>query len=109
MLRELGRKFKENLEQARAEIKGEARSQARMILNGRDVPGVAEKMTESRNERGPGTAPQAVPGMFIRTKDGNPMAYFDDGSLRHATGFKPGKAARKARKKEMRRRHRGGK
>jgi len=38
----------------------------------------------------------------IRMPDGTPMTYWTDGSLRHSTGFKPGKAARKALKRARR-------
>ncbi len=101
MLRDLGHHLKENYEKAKAELKGEARSEARLVLNGHHVPMIQNQL---RREGGPAPA-QRIPGAYIRMKDGNPMQYADDGSIRHAAGEKPGKAAKKARKKENRRRY----
>lgn len=87
-------KLKENYQAAKAELKGEARSHARIIKNAVNVPGLA---TELR--KGP---PARIPGAFVRMKDGVPMQFCTDGSIRHAFGKNVSKAAKKRAKKARR-------
>lgn len=82
--------FKELKDNVKRE-KGEAVSYARRL----------KPLAEVAKVESPNGAP-APTGIAVRMLDGNPMVYFNDGSLRHATGHKPGKAARKARKKARR-------
>jgi len=90
MLRDL----KENYLRARAELKGEARSQARMIKNAVDVPQIASDLRPGK--------PEGIAGAFVRMKDGATMQFHTDGSLRHAFGKALTKAAKKRAKKERR-------
>jgi hypothetical protein len=82
------RMFRQHFREAKAELQGVAISKARLLPS--QAP-VADH-----------TGPPAPTNVGVRMRDGAPMRYFTDGSIRHATGFKPGKAARKAAK---RRRH----
>lgn len=93
------RELKENYKKAKAEFKGEARSQARLVYNGTEIPELAGKLNI-----GQGRA-HAIPAAFVRMKDGDPMQFYSDGSLRHALGKKPGKAARKEAKRLKRARN----
>lgn len=96
--------FKEKLAEVKAELKGEARSRARMVKQAKDVPELAERLNGAKGVAYVG-APRPIAGATIRMVDGKRMTFFNDGSLRHAHGVKPGKAARKALKR-MRRRER---
>lgn len=79
----------QNIREAKAELDGKALSRARRI----------KPLSEIQALRPGKPVPTAI---LMRMKDGDPMRYFSDGSLRHATGFKPGKAARKALKRQRR-------
>lgn len=95
----IGRELRENYDREKARIKGEARSQARMVKAAKDIEGIAESLTS-----GPA---KPIQGAGVRMKDGKPMVFHTDGSLRHAHGRAIGKAARKLLKKarqEQRRR-----
>lgn len=91
------RKVKENYLRITAEQKGQAVAQARRIKCAVDIHEVAIRLKRGR--------PEEIAGAGIRMKDGIPMVFYTDGSLRHATGFKPGKAARKALKRLRRQQH----
>lgn len=87
--------LKENYEKEKARLSGEARSEARMILNAKDIPQISGKLE--------GTGPaKPIPGVGIRMLDGKPMIFHTDGSLRHAMGRRLMKAERKALKKARR-------
>lgn len=92
MLGQLASNLKENFRREVARRKGEARSEARMVKAARDVDGLREHLKN---------VPLATPiaGGAVRMLDGKVMVFHTDGSLRHAGGFKPGKAARKALKR----------
>lgn len=99
--------FREQLRRARAEMKGEGRSRAVLIKQAMDIPEIRDRIATAEtvkvgdkdvtvyrmNRVGP---PRPIRGALVRDVDGAPKIFFDDGSLRHATGHKPGKAARKA-------------
>ena len=86
--------LKENYDKAKAELKGEARSVAR-IIKPFAAFGTVRTVTDC--------APVPVKGAVVRMLDGKPMVFYGDGSIRHITGHKPGKAARKALKRERQR------
>lgn len=86
--------FREQWRRARAELQGVARSQAVMIKQAKDVP----ELEASLRERG--KVPRPIPGATVRMRDGKLMIFYTDGSLRHYHGVKPGKAARKAIKRQ---------
>lgn len=94
MLREL----KENFEAEKARLRGEARSQARLVKLPRDIEGL---MPSEPRPAGPA---QAIAGAFVRMKDGSTMQAWSDGSWRYAVGKPLAKAAKK-RAKKLRRRH----
>lgn len=85
--------LQKNFREAKAELKGEGISKAVRIRPLTEV--------QSVTVRRPGEAAKPT-NMRLRMPDGTPMVYFTDGSLRHMTGFKPGKAARKALKRAKR-------
>jgi len=89
--------LKQNFAEAKDHLQGKAHSKARMIKQLQDAAGDQLRTVTDR-------APRRT-RLMIRTLDGHPMMFFDDGSLRHATGHKPGKAARKVLKRA---RHQGG-
>lgn len=81
--------FKQRLRETRAELQGKALSRARML----------KPLSEIR----PGARKEGRPeptDVHVRMLDGKPMTFHSDGSLRHFFGSKPGKAARKALKKQ---------
>ena len=82
--------FKRNLREARAERQGVALSRARRI---KPFAEIGKAIVEGR------PTPTTT---TLRMFDGAPMVYFSDGSLRHVTGYKAGKAARKVRKRANR-------
>lgn len=85
---------KSNYDHAKADLEGKAVSQARRIKPLREfVKITGEEPVGPRR-------PEPTKNL-IRTKDGHPMVFYDDGSLRHALG-RPGKKARKAVKKARR-------
>lgn len=88
--------LKEQTAKARAELKGEGRSVARMIKQARDIPRLAKVLEE---HTGHGPRKVRPTDVNIRMADGKPMTFQSDGSLRHMLGSKPGKAARKALKR----------
>lgn len=91
MLGELASHLKENFRKEQARRKGLALSQARMVKRAADVEGLSDLLK-------PG-APRPITSGAVRMLDGKVMVFHTDGSLRHATGMKPGKAARKALKR----------
>lgn len=90
MLREL----RDNFNKAKQELAGKAVSRARIVFNGH---GTSLAMS---HQKGPRVA-RPIAGAFIRMLDGDPMQYYDDGSIRHALG-KPDKKQRRLRIKTRR-------
>lgn len=88
--------LKQKYREEKAHLKGEGISHARMVKQAKDIPEIAEKLAV-----GSGPA-QAIKGANITMKDGQPMAFFSDGSLRNLYGAKPeisGRQFRKLRKR----------
>jgi hypothetical protein len=75
--------FGEKYRQAKARLQGKAISVARRVKT-------AKETIKSSLRPGP---PRPVAGAYVRMLDGRPMQFYTDGSLRHALGAKPGKAA----------------
>lgn len=93
MLKELTKNYRE----AKAELKGEAISKAVRIKPLEEIDPNALQPNQ----------PARPTQYLFRRPDGTPVRYWSDGSLRHATGHKPGKAARKALKRARREARRG--
>lgn len=93
--------FKNQFDKAKAELKGEARSHARLVKNAVDIPEVAKRLNGHNSQVRAVRAPQPT-GAAVRMLDGKPMMFFDDGSIRHALGKRVTKAARKALKRAKR-------
>lgn len=101
------RTFREKLDEVKAEQKGEARSHARLVKQAQAIPELCDTQeitvegktfsVQHLKKRAPGAAQPTKVG--VRMLDGKPMVFFNDGSIRHAMGVKPGKAARKAMKR----------
>lgn len=72
----------------------EPKSQGRLIKQMKDIP-------EAGDSYRPGE-PAKPTNAIVTMKDGDPMRFHTDGSLRHAQGRIKGKAARKAFKKARR-------
>lgn len=89
--------LRKNYKEAKANLSGQAVSRARRIKPLAEIVGANFAAVKD--------GPVRPTSAQVRMIDGEPMRYFTDGSLRHATGYKPGKAARKARKKANRHGH----
>jgi hypothetical protein len=89
--------LKENIAREKAHLQGKGYSEARMIKNAIDIPEIAKHLNGAN-----GAAPRAIAGAVVRMKDGKPMVFHTDGSLRHAVGRKTTKAARKELKRARR-------
>lgn len=97
MLGKLVRAVASSIEEARIEAGLKpAQSQARLLKAGVDIPAICKAMKERDKH-----APSRATDVGIRMKDGMPMQFYNDGSLRHMFG-KPGKAGRRALKKARR-------
>lgn len=97
--RQAWRVFRQQLRQVKAEQQGVGISRARILHQAKDIPEIKSQLAMVE---GPGGA-QKIPGAMTRMLDGKPMAFYTDGSLRHAFGRKVGKAARKLQKKARQR------
>lgn len=89
--------LKKNYRIEKAKLEGKAMSQAVRI---RPLAEVRE-LSKDTTVMPPG--PARPTDARVRMPDGTPMVYWTDGSLRHLTGYKPGKAARKAQRRSRQR------
>lgn len=86
-VRAVGQEVAKNYRDEKARLQGKAISKARVLVT-----------TPGDLINGPARPTHTA----VRMMDGDPMVRFTDGSWRHATGKKPGKAARKALKRARR-------
>jgi hypothetical protein len=109
------KQFRDHYKRAKAEGQGLGKSFARLVKAARDIPGMLQERPLGRKyrPRTPYTSlknrhrvPVAtgILGAFVRMLDKSPMQFFTDGSLRHVLpAMKPGKALRKALKRQRQR------
>lgn len=92
MLRDL----KRNYDAEKARLEGKAVSQARVIKQAKDIPGMLPDEPRSG-------AAEGIAGALVRMRDGATMQFHTDGSLRHAFGRRLAKDAKRRARKERRR------
>jgi hypothetical protein len=95
MIRKAAKLFSQNLKEVRAEQRGEGISKARLILQAREIPGIAKDLVHRT------TPPRPIANGYVLSMDREAYQFHTDGSLRRVVGRKPnlsGRQLRKARK-----------